>query len=190
LRSATDAIMQKREQGAAVTNWSMLTLVGEDRPGIVARVSDALYRAGCTLGEASMLRLGANFTIMMMVSGVAGSDKLDEAVRPVADDMGLRFHIDPIAGGLHRHLVPNVQVRVYGADRPGIVAQVTGALARCGFNILELESDVAGDETAPLYIMSIQGFSEATLETLEASLEGLTGQGIQVDVCAIETLIG
>ncbi|MEW8430322.1 MAG: amino acid-binding protein, partial [gamma proteobacterium symbiont of Ctena orbiculata] len=42
-------------------NWQMLTLVGEDQPGIVARVTDALYRGGCTLGETSMIRLGGNF---------------------------------------------------------------------------------------------------------------------------------
>ena len=168
----------------------MLTLVGEDRPGIVAKVSNALFEAGCTLGEASMLRLGANFTIMMMVSDGNRVEKLEAVLAPVAQELGLRFHMDPIAGGLHRHLVPNIQLRVYGADRPGIVARVTGALAGVGFNILELESDVAGDAAAPVYIMTIQGYSEATLETVEEALQDLTGQGIQVDVSAVETLIG
>ena len=36
----------------------MLTLVGEDRTGIVAGVSQALFEAGCSLGEASMISLG------------------------------------------------------------------------------------------------------------------------------------
>jgi len=48
-------------------HWYMLTLVGRDRPGIVARVTRALYAGGCHLGETSMMRLGGNFTIMMMV---------------------------------------------------------------------------------------------------------------------------
>lgn len=173
-----------------MADWSMLTLVGEDRPGIVATVTDALYRAGCTLGEASMLRLGANFTIMMMVSNGDAQDKVEAALAPVARTLGLRFHIDPIGGGLHRHQAPNIQLRVYGADRPGIVAQVTGALARAGFNILELESDVAGDADAPVYIMTIQGYSEATLEAVGDALGEFVDQGIQVDVSAVETLIG
>ncbi len=46
--------------------WLMLTVVGADRPGIVARVTDALYKGGCNLGEASMMRLGGNFTIILM----------------------------------------------------------------------------------------------------------------------------
>ena len=51
-----------------MSNWFMVTLVGKDRPAIVAHVSNALYEEGCNLGETSMLRLGGNFTIMMMVN--------------------------------------------------------------------------------------------------------------------------
>ncbi|MFQ5443717.1 MAG: glycine cleavage system protein R [Nitrospinales bacterium] len=47
--------------------WYMLTLVGKDRPGIVAQLTGALFQAGCNLGEASMTRLGGNFTVMLMV---------------------------------------------------------------------------------------------------------------------------
>jgi len=137
-----------------------------------------------------MLRLGGNFTIMMMVSGERSAAELDEALAPVAGELGLHVHIDALEGGLHRHLVPNVQVRVAGADRAGIVADVTGALAATGFNILELESDVAGDPERPVYIMYIQGYSERTMEELEAAVAGLIAGGISVDISAVETLIG
>jgi glycine cleavage system transcriptional repressor len=173
-----------------MAEWNMLTLVGEDKPGIVSTVTKALYAAGCSLGEASMIRLGGNFTIMMMVSGGHSPDDLERAVRPAAQELGLRFHIDPVEGGLHRHVVPNIQVRVAGADRAGIVAQVTGALAATGFNILELESDVAGAADKPVYIMNIQGYSEATVETLEAAVSALADEGISVDISPVETLIG
>jgi glycine cleavage system transcriptional repressor len=173
-----------------VTEWNMLTLVGEDRPGIVARVTQALYDAGCSLGEASMIRLGGNFTIMMMVSGGATPEDVADILAPAAAELRLRVHVDAVDGGLHRHLVPNVQVRVTGADRAGIVAQVTAALAGVGFNILELESDVAGDAGRPVYIMNIQGYSDETLESLQQAVAGLAADGIAVDVSSVETLIG
>ncbi|CAK0777283.1 hypothetical protein CCP3SC15_5790004 [Gammaproteobacteria bacterium] len=44
--------------------WYMLTVVGQDRPGIVALLTASLYEGGCNLGEASMIRLGGNFTII------------------------------------------------------------------------------------------------------------------------------
>ncbi|OOZ36934.1 glycine cleavage system protein R [Solemya velesiana gill symbiont] len=168
-----------------MSNWKMLTLVGEDRAGIVARVTKALYKSGWNLGEASMIRLGGNFTIMMMVSG---EGDMAAVLSPVTEAMNLRLHVDEIVGGLHQHMVPNIQVRVAGADRAGIVAQVTGVLAEAGFNILELESDVAGTEESPVYIMNIQGFAEATLESLESALAKLGD--IDANVSAIETLIG
>lgn len=46
--------------------WHMLTVVGRDRAGIVAALTDTLYRGGANLGEASMTRLGGNFTIMQI----------------------------------------------------------------------------------------------------------------------------
>ncbi|MES9832204.1 MAG: ACT domain-containing protein [Candidatus Thiodiazotropha sp. LLP2] len=170
--------------------WQMLTLVGEDQSGIVAQVTDALFQGGCSLGEASMLRLGGNFTIMMMVDGGHSDQSLDACIAPVAERLGLRYHLDPMHGGLHQHRVPNFQVRVNGADRSGIVAKVTGYLAESGFNILELDSDVVGSSDKPVYIMTIQGYAEETLETLETAMDKLKADGIDVHVSPIETLIG
>ncbi|NIQ01387.1 MAG: amino acid-binding protein, partial [Nitrospinaceae bacterium] len=53
----------------------MLTLVGKDRPGIVARISEALFQGGCYLGEASMARLGGNFSIMLMVRSAGEANR-------------------------------------------------------------------------------------------------------------------
>jgi len=168
-----------------MSNWKMLTLVGADQPGIVGRVTRALFENGLNLGEASMIRLGGNFTVMMMVSG---EGDVTSILQPVVNDMGLRLHVDDIDGSLHQHVVPNVQVRVVGADRAGIVAQVTDALAASGFNILELESDVAGSEEDPVYIMYIQGYADVAVEALEAAVSGLGD--IEATVSPIETMVG
>ena len=138
-----------------MTHWYMLTLVGQDRPGIVARITHALYEGGCNLGEASMMRLGGNFTIMLMVQHDGTVKTLAALVEPVAESLDLHLHVDRIEGHLHRHLEPDVRITVHGADRAGIVAQVTGALAEAGLNILDLYSDVAGSVAQPIYILHI-----------------------------------
>ncbi len=168
-----------------MSEWKMLTLVGEDQPGIVGRVTQALFDQDWNLGEASMIRLGGNFTVMMMVSGMGDAA---EILKPVVTEMGLRLHVDDITGSLHQHVVPNVQVRVVGSDRAGIVAQVTAALAECGFNILELESDVAGSSEEPVYIMYILGYADVPVETLESAVRDLGD--IEATVSPIETMIG
>jgi len=170
--------------------WTMVTVIGSDRPGIVARVSAALFEHGCHLGEASMMRLGGNFTIMLMVGHDGDASEVEAILVPVTGPLGLRLHVDRIEGHLHDHLVPDVRVTVFGADRAGIVAQVTGLLAEAGLNILDLESDVGGSEQAPIYVMHIEGTVGEGLERLRTALAGLADTGIDIRVEPIETLIG
>ncbi len=170
--------------------WHMLTLIGEDKPGIVAAVTRALFEFGLNLGETSMLRLGGNFTVMMMVSGEHSEAQLRDRLKPVIEAQGMCLNIDPIEAHLHEHLVPNIQVTVTVADRAGIVAQVTSALAEAGFNILDLESDVAGTADKPVYIMQIAGVADVAVEVIERALVPLREEGVDVNVSAIETYIG
>ena len=170
-------------------HWHMLTVIGADRPGIVAKLTEALFRGGCNLGEASMARLGGNFSVMLMVEG-ADAAVLEKLVRPVTDALGLRLHLDPIHGELHRHVEPNVQVTVNGADRPGIVAQATTALTGAGFNILDLNTDVGGTVERPIYIMLIDGYVAEGVAVVERAIAPLRAGGIEVRVTALDTLIG
>lgn len=171
-------------------NWFMLTLVGADRPGIVARVTRALFEGGCDLGEASMMRLGGNFTIMMMTRSASDADALEAMLRPVNDALGLRVHVDRIDAQLHRHVEPDVHVTVSGADRAGIVAEATEALFNAGLDILNLESDVAGSVAAPLYIMHIEGRAAAGIEALQSAVDAIGRQGINATLTPVEILVG
>lgn len=170
--------------------WFMLTLVGKDRPGIVAHVTAALFDGGCNLGEASMMRLGGNFTIMMMVQHQGNKHALEQMVEGVAESMGLHLHIDAIEGHLHQHLIPDVRITVYGADRAGIVAKVTGALAEVGLHILDLESDVGGSEDKPIYIMQMEGHASEGVDAIESALQIVRSEGIEAHMETIDTMIG
>jgi glycine cleavage system transcriptional repressor len=167
----------------------MLTLVGKDQPGIVAGVTTALFDADCNLGETSMIRLGENFTVMMMVQG-SGNDALRYALQPVVEAMQLALHIDAIEPGLHQRLVPDVCILVHGADRAGIVSQVTSKAERAGLNILDLESDVGGTESDPIYILQIEGVAQRGVDAIQEALAPLQSNGVKVDVRPIETLVG
>ncbi|MEN8168682.1 MAG: ACT domain-containing protein [Pseudomonadota bacterium] len=173
-----------------MSHWYMLTLVGKDRPGIVAHVSAALFDGGCNLGEASMMRLGGNFTIMLMVQFDGSTRGLDNLLEPVADSMGLHRHIDRIDADLHHHQEPDVRITVYGADRAGIVSRITGGLAEAGLHILDMETSVAGTEEKPIYIMQIEGHATEGVEALQSALEIVVQDGVEAQLETIETLIG
>ncbi len=173
-----------------MANWYMLTLVGRDRPGIVARVTSALFEAGCNLGETSMIRLGDNFTVMMLVRSEVDESGLRAALAPVLEDLALVLHVDPASGERHPRPVPDVRILVHGADRTGIVSQVTARAADAGLNILDLESDVGGSDEEPIYILQIEGVATRGVEAIESALAPLQADGVKVDVQPIDTMIG
>ena len=172
------------------SKWFMLTVVGKDQPGIVARITESLFDAGCNFGEASMSRLGGNFTIMLMVQYDGELQLLESIVKPVADELGLHCHFDEIEGHLHAHREPNVRISVYGPDRTGIVAHVTGNLAKAGLDIYDLESDVGGTEAKPVYIMHIEGHANKGIDAIKQALDAEVGQGIETRLEEIDTIIG
>jgi len=171
--------------------WFMVTLIGKDRPGIVSHVTAALYDGGGNLGETSMMRLGGNFSIMMMVEFSGRTKELHDVLSTVTDSLDLHLHIDQIDPKLHEHRIPDVRISVYGADRAGIVSKVTAVLAEAGLNILDLESDVAGDKDKPLYIMHIEGEASKGVKALESALQIVKEEhGVDAQLVEIDTLIG
>ncbi len=172
-------------------NWFMLTLVGKDRPGIVAKVSEALFQGNYSIGEATMARLGGNFTMMLMVQGGEGQKDLEGRIHDAVAEMCLLYHIDAIEGELHHHIDPDVRISIYGADRAGIVAEATGLLAEAGLNILSLETDVGGTEDSPLFIMHIEGLAAEGIEPLEAVCKKLAeDKKVETHLSPIDTLMG
>ena len=171
--------------------WYMVTLVGKDQTNIVSHVTAALYEGGGNLGETSMMRLGGNFTIMMMAEFAGSKKELHDVLCSVTDSMGLHLHIDHIDAKLHEHKIPDVRISVYGADRAGIVSKVTSVLAEAGLNILDLESDVAGSEDKPLYIMHIEGEASEGIKSLESALQIVKDEyDIDAELAEIDTMIG
>ena len=170
-------------------HWFMLTVVGRDRAGIVAEVAQTLFQAGADFGEASMLRLGGNFTIMLMVHFPAGERALAESVRPVAEHLQLRVHIDPIDSHLHDHEAADVVISISGADQAGIVAGVTSRLAAAGLDILNLDSTVAGSAASPVYVMRIEGRARGGTEVLEAVIAELQRDGLDAVLHPVDMLI-
>ena len=174
-----------------INNWYMVTLIGKDRTSIVSQVTAAIYEGGGNLGETSMMRLGGNFSIMMMVNIPRTSKYLNDVLRHVTDSLSLHLHIDRIDAKLHEHIIPDVRITVYGSDRAGIVSKVTRVLADAGLNILDLESDVAGDSNKPVYILHIEGEASQGIKSIESALQTVKDEEeIDAELIEIDTLIG
>lgn len=127
-----------------------VTVIGPDRPGIVAEVTGALARIGVNLEDSSMTILGGHFAMMLLGSGVEGAE-VEKAVAGLSGDLVVTVRqvspgTGPAAGGTAYLL------SVHGADRPGIVSAVTGVVAAAGGNITDLSTRLAGE----LYVLTAE----------------------------------
>jgi glycine cleavage system transcriptional repressor len=135
-----------------------VSAVGADRPGIVAAVTGVLVETGCNIEDSSMSILRGHFAMMLVVAGPDGLDAagLEAALAGAAGDFDLVLAVRAIDDTVpHSPEGDDWTVTVYGADRPGIVHQVTRLLADEGVNVVDLTTRVIGDADRPVYAMVI-----------------------------------
>ena len=119
----------------------VVTVIGDDRPGIVEQLSEQVVAAGGNWEESRMARLGGKFAGLLRVSVDA-----ERADALAAGLVGLR------AGGLtvvaERSGTPGAgafrtfALQIFGSDQPGIVRDIARVLAQHGVNIEDLETEV------------------------------------------------
>ena len=162
----------------APTDLAAATVIGRDRPGIVAAVTSTLYELGCNLEDASSTILRGHFAMMLIVrcpEGVTVSD-LDAGLGAAARDLGLAITVAPVQDEAGVAADPTHMVSVYGADQPGIVARVAVRLSEMGANITDLSSRVLGDEASPVYALMLEvalppGADAGRIEQLHSELD-------------------
>jgi glycine cleavage system regulatory protein len=118
----------------------VLTAIGDDRPGLVSALAGVIARHGGSWDRSQMARLGGKFAGVVLVAvpadavaaveadlqALAADGMLDVRVthdRPPAVAEGLRWSLDLV-----------------GTDRPGIVHEITVALAGHRVSIDELDT--------------------------------------------------
>ena len=134
-----------------------VTVVGEDRPGIVAGVTRALYEGGCNLEDVTSTILRGHFSMVMIVNAADVSEEsLGAALRAAAEELGIAVTVKAVSDVHGHHAPPTHMVSVYGGDRPGIVFRVADFLAGKGANITDLTSRVLGPDDAPVYALMLE----------------------------------
>ena len=175
-----------------MSNRWIVTALGQDRPGIVAGVTEVLYKLGCNLEDSAMTRLEREFTIMLIFSAPSKVDeaKLAQAFAPVAKKLKLAIHTKRLTAketaAPSKAGVP-FGISVYGADRAGIVFQMAQALARAHVNITDVHTHRSASGGPSLYAMllEVEAPAKTTEQTLTARLAPLAKKlGVQLSVRA------
>jgi glycine cleavage system regulatory protein len=152
----------------------VVTLVGPDRPGVVKMVSTTVAAHGGNWVESRMARLAGQFAGIVHVD-VPG-DQVG-ALRGSLEGLGLAAVVVESPG---HGPAPRVRhhLELLGHDRPGIVRDLSQALAARGINVIELETDcVSAPWTGEILFKAVAElcFPEGTtLEQVRADLAGLS----------------
>ncbi|MCX4389098.1 amino acid-binding protein [Micromonospora peucetia] len=125
-------------------NELAITVIGRDRPGIVADVAELLARLGANLTDSTMTRLRGHFAMTLICVGPAAAD-VEAALVPLSADGQLLATVRAVTpdGETAPAGEPYVMA-VHGADRMGIVAAMTRVLADAGGNVTDLSTRLTG----------------------------------------------
>ncbi|MGC5583337.1 glycine cleavage system protein R [Ornithinimicrobium sp. W1665] len=165
----------------------VLTVVGDDRSGLVRALADVVDQHGGNWEESRLSELAGTFAGVVVVSVPA--DRTEE----------LRAALEPLTGLLEVSVRPGgtlpaeggdaggtpVLVEIMGNDQPGIVRSISSVLADHGLNVAELETrtveaPMAGGQLFEATVVATVP-EGADTDALRADLERLAGE-IQVEV--------
>jgi glycine cleavage system transcriptional repressor len=161
-------------------NSIAVTVIGHDRPGIVADTTAGLAELGLNLEDSTMTLLRGHFAMMLICSGDATAGDVEKALDPLTADGSLLVSVREIPSEPEgeAHGAPYI-LTVRGGDRPGIVSAVTRVLAESGGNVVDLTTRLTGE----LYVLVAEVDVPATadIDTLADQLAEV-GRDLGVDV--------
>ena len=157
----------------------VVTVMGPDRPGIVARLADVAHRHGANWAASRLARLAGEFagTVHLEVPPDR-AEALANALRELKD-AGLQIAIAQSAAGSPAAGWRGVTLDLVGADRTGIVSQLARRLAERGISIEHLHTEKlgSGDGTARFKVSAHLLVPQAiSNESVRAELESLASE--------------
>jgi glycine cleavage system regulatory protein len=162
----------------------VLTVVGDDRVGLVKALADVVSRNGGNWERSHLAELAGTFAGVVVVTVPdRQADELRAALAPL--DGLLDVAVRSVAAPPSRAATRQVKLELLGNDRPGIVAAVSGILARHGLGVADLQTATREAPMAGGLLFEataiVTASSQEALDAVRADLEELATE-IVVDL--------
>ncbi len=171
-------------------NTICLTVLGRERPGIVAAITRVLLDNDCDIRDSTMTLLTGEFAMLLIVELPA--EMTGRALERELFEAQQRFDLTVTTKKLTPEEAytprPNPSmcwsITIYGGDQQGIVHHVAALLARKGISILDLKtrviSSVEGSGLVTIRVLAPPGTDR---ETLKRQLRDISARfGIELSV--------
>ncbi len=164
-----------------------LTVLGHDRPGIIAETTRILADLGLNLEDSTMTLLRGHFAMMLLCRGDRSAADLETALAPLTADGTLDVAVREVPDEPEPDAVgASYVLTVHGGDRPGIVSAAVAEVARAGGNITDLTTRLAGE----LYLLVAEVDLPVTADVaaLRAALHAAADAlGVEVSLREVES---
>lgn len=137
----------------------VITAIGEDRPGIVNELTEALLNAHLNIEDSRMSVLGGEFVVMLLVTGSDASIiAFEEAKDALASSLNLNLLTKTTSCRSDSEGYNRYKVTVQGMDNPGIVHKLAHYLSQQRINIVNMQTDCghAPHTGTPLFTVNMQ----------------------------------
>lgn len=134
----------------------VITALGQDRPGIVDQLSDALGSRQLNIEDSRMSVLGGEFAVMLLVSGAR--DAIEDfltGLPALEQTLGMKLLAKTTTPpAAQPDLIP-CRVEVVSIDHPGIVHDLARFFSSRNINIVDLETErhPAAHTGTPMFTM-------------------------------------
>ena len=167
-------------------NRYVITFIGDDRRGIVEHLADKIQSHDGNWLDSRLSQLEGKFAGLILVElSDARSAALEQALGELpGGDLSVR--VTPAGEAPDETGLP-LALNLMGPDRPGIVREISSALAAAGLNVLTMDSHVesAAFTGEPIFYATISAIAAETLsiaalkDKLDAIAETMT---VEIDI--------
>ena len=157
----------------------ILTVIGDDRPGLVSAISAPISAHGASWERSQMSRLAGKFAGIVLVAVPDAKFAALVVDLDALGEEGLQVYVErtdqPAEQASQR-----LQLELLGADHPGIVAEISASLAERHVSIVELSTDVVDAPMAGGTLFEARAVlnapPSADTDALRSMLEGLANE--------------
>lgn len=140
----------------------IIFVIGEDRPGIVAGVSEVLYKNKFNMEDSSMTIIEDHFAMILIIS--AGEKQqipgLKKKFQKISEQLHLTISIKRFSSlACEKEPAKSAEpyiITLIGADRIGIVHRVTKFITKENINITDVRTEIIGQKKSPVYTMILE----------------------------------
>ncbi|HEU6448803.1 MAG TPA: ACT domain-containing protein [Verrucomicrobiae bacterium] len=118
----------------------VMTVIAPDRTGLVESIARAVADRGGNWLESRMCRLGGEFAGILRIEIPA--DKESALLESLQKISGLNVTVRADETKISGKIARQSKLEIVGHDRPGIVREISAALARSGVNVEEFSSEL------------------------------------------------